>query len=92
MTVALPVQRWRSSGVRAAGTARRCPTSMPPASLVSGATRHFLVYANYDALLDYNCAHSYALSVGLLADRLSGPAPRTPRPPKKKVSSRRRAH
>ena len=30
----------------------------------------FLVYANYEALLDYNCAHTYALSVALLADRI----------------------
>ena len=32
--------------------------------------RTFLLYDNYEALLGYNCAHSYALSVGLLADRL----------------------
>ena len=31
------------------------------ASLVSGATRHFLLYSNYDALLGYNCAHAYAI-------------------------------
>ena len=42
------------------------------AALVSGATRHFLVYSNYDALLTYNCAHAYAVSVALLADRLTG--------------------
>jgi membrane-bound lytic murein transglycosylase B len=28
------------------------------------------VYRNYDALLEYNCAHAYALSVGLLANRI----------------------
>jgi membrane-bound lytic murein transglycosylase B len=28
------------------------------------------VYGNYEALLGYNCAHAYALSVGLLSDRL----------------------
>jgi membrane-bound lytic murein transglycosylase B len=28
------------------------------------------VYDNYDALLRYNCAHAYALSVALLAERL----------------------
>ena len=32
----------------------------------SGTTRHFLVYRNYDALLEYNCAHAYAFSVALL--------------------------
>jgi len=27
-------------------------------------------YPNYETILDYNCAHLYALSVGILADRL----------------------
>jgi membrane-bound lytic murein transglycosylase B len=30
----------------------------------------FLVYPNYETILDYNCAQLYALSVGMLADRL----------------------
>jgi membrane-bound lytic murein transglycosylase B len=91
MTVALPVQRWRALGVHAAN-GRALPSSMPEASLVSGDTRHFLVYGNYDALLAYNCAHSYALSVGLLADRLAGQAgPTAPRPRTKKAQKTRRA-
>jgi membrane-bound lytic murein transglycosylase B len=48
------------------------PAAEMSAALVSGAARHFLVYSNYDALLAYNCAHAYAVSVALLADRLSG--------------------
>ena len=36
---------------------------------MSGTSRHFLVYANYDALLDYNCAHAYALSVAVSPTR-----------------------
>ena len=32
--------------------------------------RAFLVTANYEALLAYNCAHTYALSVAMLADRI----------------------
>jgi membrane-bound lytic murein transglycosylase B len=69
MTVALPPAEWRRIGVR---TARggRLPAKGPAAALVSGASRHFLVTGNYDALLEYNCAHSYALSVALLADRI----------------------
>ena len=51
------------------------PGRQARAALVSGATRHFLVYRNYDALLEYNCAHSYALSVGLLAVADSGIRP-----------------
>jgi membrane-bound lytic murein transglycosylase B len=44
--------------------------------LISGKARHFLVYRNYHAILEYNCANSYALSVALLGDRIAaGPAP-----------------
>ena len=74
MTVALPLERWQRLGVRLArGTA--LPKSDLLASLVSGSTRHFLVYSNYDALLDYNCAHSYAISVALLGDSIASNAP-----------------
>jgi membrane-bound lytic murein transglycosylase B len=48
---------------------------MPAASLVSGTTRHFLVYQNYDALLEYNCANSYAISVALLGNAVMSGAP-----------------
>ena len=70
MTVAVPLDRWQQMGVRLAN-GRPLPKSTLDASLVGGSTRHFLVYRNYDALLDYNCAHSYALSVALLADRIA---------------------
>jgi len=69
MTVAMPLSKWEALGVRLPN-GRALPKSDLAASLVSGSKRHFLVYRNYDALLDYNCAHSYALSVGLLADRI----------------------
>jgi len=79
MTVMLPVKEWQQLGVRMLNGAP-LPATTPAGAMVSGATRHFLVYANYDALLEYNCAHSYAISVGLLADRLScgSAAPRGP--------------
>jgi membrane-bound lytic murein transglycosylase B len=32
----------------------------------------FLVYSNFSSILRYNCAHLYALTVGMLADRLEG--------------------
>jgi membrane-bound lytic murein transglycosylase B len=69
MTTALPVERWRALDVHTMKD-QPLPASMPDAALVSGQTRTFLVYRNYDALLEYNCAHSYAIAVGLLADRL----------------------
>ena len=46
------------------------PASTLDASLVTDGSRYFLVYKNYEALLAYNCATSYAISIGMLADRL----------------------
>jgi membrane-bound lytic murein transglycosylase B len=70
MTVALPIAEWQRLGVRLPH-GRPLPKTDLPAFLVSGSSRSFLVYDNYDALLAYNCAHAYALSVGLLADRIA---------------------
>ena len=72
MTVAMPAADWQQLGVRLPGGSA-LPGDSPDASLVSGTTRHFLVFHNYDALLAYNCSHSYAVSVGLLAGQISGP-------------------
>jgi membrane-bound lytic murein transglycosylase B len=86
MTVAQPMAEWQQLGVRLknGGT---LPTDVPDASLVSGATRSFLVYPNYNALLDYNCSQSYAISVGLLADRLAKPSAPPHRAKSKKATS-----
>jgi membrane-bound lytic murein transglycosylase B len=69
MTEPRPLKAWAPLGFRAV-SGRPLPKSELPASLVVAGTRSFLVYSNYEALLGYNCAHSYALSVALLADRL----------------------
>jgi membrane-bound lytic murein transglycosylase B len=64
-----PLNDWRQLGVRTtAGTP--LPRGTRPASLVTDGKRYFLVYANYEALLAYNCATSYAISIGMLSDRL----------------------
>ena len=74
MTVALPAATWQALGVRtAAGDS--LPAALPDAALVTGPARAFLVNRNYDALLEYNCSHAYAISVGLLADRIAGAEP-----------------
>ena len=87
MTVALPLATWQEFGVRLPG-GKPLPKSDLEASLVSGATRRFLVYRNYDALLEYNCAHSYAVSVALLGDAVASGAASTaltrPKPAKRK--------
>jgi peptidoglycan lytic transglycosylase B len=79
MTVARPLAEWEALGVRLPG-GRALPKSELEASLVTGSKRNFLVYRNYDALLDYNCAHSYALSVALLSDAIGGTGRAQPSP------------
>lgn len=69
MTVPQPLEKWRKLGLRTASRAP-LPRAALTASLIRDGKLAFLVYGNYEALLDYNCAHTYALSVGLLADRL----------------------
>lgn len=65
----LPLARWRELGVSLADR-RPLPNSEMAASLVPAGRWSFLAYPNYDALLAYDCAHAYALTLGLLADRL----------------------
>ena len=90
MSVALPLSRWEELGVRLPG-GKALPTRDTPASLVSGATRRFLVDANYDALLEYNCAHSYAITVALLGDAIaSDKAPAATKTAKPAKSRRKR--
>ncbi len=96
MTVQLPLAEWQSLGVRTVAGAA-LPKADIPAALVSGSSRYFLVYDNYDALLEYNCAHAYALSVAMLGDRLAAApaaaaaAPARRAPAKRVVPAKRRA-
>ena len=69
MTEKRPLSEWRTLGLKTAkGTP--LPNASLDASLVAAGSRQYLVYGNYEALLEYNCAHSYALSIGILADRM----------------------
>ena len=66
------LKQWRSLGLVAArGSA--LPSSALAASLLRIDDRAWLVTGNYEAILAYNCAHTYALSVVSLADRLGHP-------------------
>jgi membrane-bound lytic murein transglycosylase B len=69
MSEPLPLERWRELGVRSVKGAV-LPRADVIGSLVEAGDRRFLVYRNYEALLGYNCAHAYALSVALLAERI----------------------
>jgi len=70
MTVARPLSVWKKLGVTLAD-GRPLPAADMTASLVRGDKRNFLVYDNYQALLAYNCSHSYAITVGLMADKIA---------------------
>ena len=71
LTEPMLLKEWRTLGVK---TAKGLP--LPRAAIAASLLRvdgeTFLVYRNYETLLSYNCAHSYAIAVGLLADRLDG--------------------
>jgi membrane-bound lytic murein transglycosylase B len=69
MTERRPLTEWQKLGVRLAN-GRALPRSSIDAGLVETDDRSFLVYDNYDAILEYNCAHYYALTVALLSDQL----------------------
>jgi membrane-bound lytic murein transglycosylase B len=69
MTLPQSLAEWRKLGLTTADK-KPLPRADLTASLIRDGRRAFLVYDNYEALLDYNCAHTYALSVALLADRL----------------------
>jgi membrane-bound lytic murein transglycosylase B len=69
MTDPRPLSAWRTLGFRAIGGGT-LPSSSLDASLLQAGHRSFLLYPNYSAILEYNCAHTYALSVVLLAERL----------------------
>lgn len=71
MTEPRPLGEWRALGVRLVDGGL-LPDSHIAASLVRVDRHRFLVYGNYETLLAYNCAHTYSLSVAILADKIAG--------------------
>jgi membrane-bound lytic murein transglycosylase B len=69
MTERIPLKAWQALGVRTVN-GRALPNADVEAGLVTTDRRTFLVYENYDAILRYNCAHYYALTVALAADQI----------------------
>jgi len=90
MSVPLPVETWQKLGIRAVGGAAlpAADHGVEAASLISGVKRHFLVYPNYRAVLEYNCVNAYGLSVSLLADR----SIKSPRPKKSTTHANTKTH
>jgi membrane-bound lytic murein transglycosylase B len=70
LSVPLPLADWRRLGVRLV-SGQPLPAGTLSASLLRTGEHAYLVYGNYEAVLGYNCAHAYALSVTTLADRLA---------------------
>jgi membrane-bound lytic murein transglycosylase B len=70
LSTARSLDTWRELGVTLT-TGKALPKADLTASLVRGQKRHFLVYRNSEAILSYNCSNSYAVSVGLLSDRIA---------------------
>jgi membrane-bound lytic murein transglycosylase B len=90
MTAPLPIEKWKALGLRTKGGAP-IPEKDLDASLISGVSRHFLVYPNYQAILEYNCVNAYGLSVGLLGDAAAGtPAPASKATAKKPAKKKKR--
>jgi membrane-bound lytic murein transglycosylase B len=70
LTPPQPIKQWRLIGLtRADG--KPLPNSSSDASLLRLGDQSWLVTANYEALLAYNCAHTYAISVATLASKLA---------------------
>src|SRR5919199_226494 len=87
-TTARPIAEWARMGIRRAGGGAFSHADQR-AALILPAGAHgpaFLVLPNFQAILHYNNAHSYALAVGPLAGRIRGGAgfahawPRADRP------------
>ncbi|MGE0863279.1 MAG: lytic transglycosylase domain-containing protein [Vicinamibacterales bacterium] len=72
LTVPVPLKQWQQMGVRTAAGAA-LPRVDRSASLLRAGKKTYMVYSNYDTLLGYNCAHAYALAVGLLSNRIGPP-------------------
>ncbi len=71
MTEPLPYSDWGALGVKAVD-GKALPKTDVRGSLLQVDGQYYLVTVNYHALLDYNCAHTYSLSVARLADRIGG--------------------
>src|SRR5262245_32214978 len=69
MTKRRALEDWQKLGVRRLDGGP-LPEVDVQAGLVQTGNRFFLVYPNYDVILRYNCAHHYALTVGLFAELL----------------------
>jgi membrane-bound lytic murein transglycosylase B len=69
-----PIAQWTQLGVRRADTTPLPDRATPVALLAPGGASGpvFVTYPNFRVIMRWNASTSYALAVGLLADRLAG--------------------
>ncbi len=70
MTVERPLPAWDRLGIRRADGGALPSRPLPTAIVQLDGGAGFAVYPNYRSILAYNCAHLYAITVGVLSDRI----------------------
>ncbi|MEE2662146.1 MAG: lytic murein transglycosylase [Pseudomonadota bacterium] len=67
-----PLHEWYKLGVRPPDSSFTGKPELKAALVLPDGMKgdSFLVYGNYSAIMSYNCAHHYAITVGLLADKI----------------------
>jgi membrane-bound lytic murein transglycosylase B len=88
LTEPRPLRTWRQLGIRRVDGGPLPNTDQAASLLQTDDNRRYLVSRNYEAVLAYNCAHTYALSVSMLGDAVDGlgklPVSKAARKPAKK--------
>jgi membrane-bound lytic murein transglycosylase B len=96
LSTPLPLRTWRQLGVRRNDGGLLPNTDVAASLLETDDARRYLVYRNYEAVLAYNCAHTYALSVSMLGDAIEGigtlPVSKAARHAKGKAGKAGKAH
>ena len=69
-----PLAEWQQLGVRRSDGSDLPSRNIKAAIVLPDGAKGgaYLVYRNYAAIMAYNCAHLYAITVGTLADRIEG--------------------
>ena len=86
LTTPMTMTAWKQHGLTRADRSPLPAGDVNASLLETDDGKAYLVYDNYEALLAYNCAHTYALSVSLLSDAIDGIAPlptASSKPPRK---------
>ncbi|MDP2559605.1 lytic transglycosylase domain-containing protein [Psychrobium sp. 1_MG-2023] len=70
-TAKLPLSKWNELGIRRLNTQELPQVNMTATLITPDGVNGpaFLTYNNYRTILRYNCANSYAITIGLLADK-----------------------